>query len=153
MIAKVNSPDIGSGVIFIAFGAAGFFFGRGLESFAFGEIGPGLFPRIVSGLLVLVGVLVVLKGLRQRQADLGPVPWRALALVTAGVLGFALLIERLGLAAAIVVAVALSGAAAADLRRPRRAAVEIGVLMIVLAAACSLIFAVALGLPVRVWPG
>jgi len=76
------------------------------------RMGPGYFPLVLSGILGLLGLLVLLTGLRYPDegvpVSLAALPWRALVLVTASVFIFGLGIHPLGLGPSIGLAVFIS---------------------------------------------
>jgi hypothetical protein len=50
-----------------------------------GRMGPGYFPRLISGLLILVALISLLRSLQRDGDPIGPINWKALLLVTASV--------------------------------------------------------------------
>lgn len=87
--------------------------------FAIGTLramGPGYMPRALAGLLALIGVGLVVfawAGPRAAAATWRP---RAVVMLAAAMLAFALLIERAGLIAASIAAIILAAAAGRDSR-------------------------------------
>ena len=76
-------------------------------------MGPGYFPLVLSGLLIVLGVVVIAGGWRAAadgsdQASGGSIPWRGVALLTVALLFFCLLVQPLGLGPALGGAVAIS---------------------------------------------
>lgn len=56
---KVKSPqDLGAGLLFLLIGFAGIYFGSDLEFGTARRMGPGFFPTIISGLVMLIGLIV-----------------------------------------------------------------------------------------------
>jgi len=108
------------------------------------RMGPGYFPLVLGGILVLLGLLIVGKGLIPGSSDeerLGNIPWRALLLIVAAVLFFGLTVRGLGLVPATAVTALLT--ALASYRTGILAAVAIAAGLTVL---CVLIFVLALQL-------
>ena len=64
-------------------------------------MGPGYFPLVLAGVLALLGVAIVAKGVTAAAAegDIGPVPWRAVVLLLAALVFFGATIKGLGLGA------------------------------------------------------
>lgn len=150
--------DLGAGLLFTMAGLAGLVFARGLTVGSVARMGPGFFPLLVSGGLIAIGAALILRGWR-RQTIRRPFGWETTGWLMAALAAFALLIERAGLIAAVaatslLVSVALRRAETrADIARPAGAAVLDGlVLATILAAGAGLIFAIGLGLPLRLWP-
>lgn len=117
------------------------------------RMGPGYVPMLLG--IALVGVAVLIAGRavfawRQRpphQAQPLGFAWKSLLSIAAGVLAFALLIQPLGLIASAVVAVVLTSLAQAAASLKERF-----LLAGFLAAFSSLLFPIALELPVPVLP-
>ena len=136
--------DILAGLIFVAFGLA-----FAIASLRYGlgtplRMGPGYFPLVLGGILVLLGLLIVGKGFVSSpgaEGRLGSVPWRALFLIVLAVLFFGLTVRGLGLVPATAVTALLT--ALASYRTSILAAVAIAAGLTVL---CVLIFVVALQL-------
>lgn len=110
-------------------------------------MGPGYVPRLVSFVLIGLGVLIGAKSVVVPGPAIGRPSWKPLVIVLRAVILFGVAIERLGLAFTIVAVVIVSSLAARDVRW--RGTVAFAV---VLAVACVLLFTTLLGLPLRVWP-
>ena len=105
-------------------------------------MGPGYFPLVLGGILVLLGLLTVGKGLTAgAEGRFGNVPWRALVLIVVAVLFFGLTVRGLGIVPATAVTALLT--ALASYRTGILAAVAIAAGLTVL---CVLIFLLALQL-------
>jgi hypothetical protein len=139
---RAGVKDILSGLIFLGFGLA---FGIAAAGYPLGtafRMGPGYFPLLLAGALALLGVAIIIKGVRASGAveDLGPVPWRAAVLVLGAIILFGATVRGLGLAPAVFIS-ALLGALASRSNSP--------VAAILLAAGltvfCVLIFHYGLG--------
>ena len=90
--------DFFAGATFVAFGLA---FAIAASGYSLGtplRMGPGYFPLVLGGLLVLLGVLTVVKGfVAPDEGELGRVPWRSLALLVAAIVFFGFAVRGLGL--------------------------------------------------------
>jgi len=106
-------------------------------------MGPGYFPSIISCLLMIFGVIALLRSFTTDGSAISTIAWRAGILVIGSVLAFAVLIDTLGLIAAIVAMVLLSAAASDKFRFEWKATVG----LIGLIAFCSLVFVKGLGVP------
>ena len=144
MNGKRAVTDIVAGLIFVAFGLA---FAAASLRYELGtplRMGPGYFPLALGAMLVLLGLLIVGKGLipvAGAEGQLGNVPWRALVLIVAAVLFFGLTVRGLGIVPATAVTALLT--ALASYRTGILAAVAIAAGLTVL---CVLIFLLALQL-------
>ncbi len=149
--------DLGAGLLFALAGLAGVVFGRGLTLGSVARMGPGFFPLMVSGGLIAIGAGLILRGLRRRA--IRPFGWETAAWLLAALATFALLIERAGLIAAVAgasllatVALHRAGRRAGVVRSHGAALLEGVALAAVLSAGSALVFALGLGLPLRLWP-
>ncbi len=104
--------DLLAGAVFVVFGLG---FAVTSSTYEVGSplrMGPGFFPLVLGGLLVVLGILVAVKGFVAGEGgDLGPVPWKAAALLVAAVLFFGFTVRGLGLVPALLVTVFLSAMA------------------------------------------
>jgi hypothetical protein len=137
--------DILSGLIFIGCGLA---FGIAASGYPIGtalRMGPGYFPLVLAGTLVALGAAIVAKGLLARASDgeLGTVPWRGVALLTAALVFFGATVRGLGLAPAL-----FATAFAASMASRHNSWAGAALLAAALTLFCVLIFSVGLGVPV-----
>lgn len=128
----------------MALGAGFFLSARTLEFGTSLRMGPGYFPTILSVLLILLGTVLTLLALRRPSGEgaFGSIAWRGVLLVVSATAFFGLTMRGLGLAPVVVVVVLLA-ASASRYARLRTALV----LAVCLAAFCSVLFIVGLGLP------
>lgn len=149
MTRFVKSPkDVASGVLLLLLAA--FFAWQSLD-LPMGRairMGPGYFPMILSGLLALLGLVVLVGGLTvpapEEETEIGfrRWPWQALGLVTLAVVVFGLGIRPLGLGPSMGLAVFLSALAS------RRFSIVTGLLSALIMVAFSwAVFIKGLGLP------
>lgn len=112
------------------------------------RLGPGFFPTVLCVMLIVFGI-VILVGAMTRDGPGPAVDWRPLGSVSAGLLVFALTVDSLGLAPAVVLLVAIATLADRPYR-PRRTLI----LAAILTVACVLVFQVGLGMkmPILRWP-
>jgi hypothetical protein len=132
-----------SGAVFVAIGA--FFTLHAWLRLPAGEafqMGPGFFPMLLGGVLILLGLGVVVSARRAEPTERPPVPWRGVALVTGAVLFFGGFARPLGFAPALAVATMMA-AMAPDRSRLATAAV----LTLVLTAFNVTVFVLLLRLP------
>lgn len=81
------------------------------------RMGPGFFPLVLGGLLVVLGVSIAVTGFVAAEGgEIGTVPWRSLVLLLAAILFFGFTVRNLGLVPTLFVTVLLAGLAG---RRPR----------------------------------
>jgi hypothetical protein len=117
-----NRQDIALGAIFIVIGllfGADVFLGVNLVSggclpLVIGtarDMGPGYFPLVLSGLLIVLGLAIAAKGVLRGVAagPPRPVPWRAIAVLVPLPVFFGLTVSGLGLVPPIFVTAFLAG--------------------------------------------
>jgi hypothetical protein len=146
---KIRSPkDFWSGLFFIAV-AAGFI---GLsQRYGMGNMhrmGPALFPTLVGGLLVFLGLVIAL---RSFAIDGPPVPRfhaRPIIISLVAIALFGVVLSFHGLIAAVAV-LTLVAAVASNESRPLE---TIGLAVVLIAFSVG-VFVWLLGLPIPLWPG
>jgi len=134
--------DLLAGAVFAGFGLA---FAITSTTYDIGtplRMGPGFFPLVLGGILVVLGVSIAVKGVVAGEGgDVGPVPWRALVLLVAAILFFGFTVRDLGLVPALFVTVLLAGLAGRSAR-----VIPAVVIAVSLTALSVLIFVVLLQL-------
>ena len=144
---RAGLKDVLAGLIFLGFGAA---FGYAASGYPLGtafRMGPGYFPLVLAGVLGALGLAIIAKGITAAAAEggIGPVPWRAVVLLTVALVFFGATIKGLGLGPSIFGAGLLS--ALASRQNGPVAALAISVALTVL---CLAVFHFGLGLSVPV---
>jgi hypothetical protein len=144
----LNSRDALAGLFFMLVGAIALFVARNYRIGSTSNMGPGYFPVLLSGGLVVLGAILTVKAvLRAAEPDFEMPRWRPLASVIVGIVVFGFLLERAGLVIAIA---ALIGCAAFG--NPTFRKIELLVLIAAMAIFASLVFVLGLGLPIRILP-
>ena len=141
-----------AGLLFIAVAALGLWLSRDYPIGTALRMGTGYVPRLLCWLLLGLGAIVLVQGLREAQdarplssADVSAL--RPVIFVTASLVIFGLSIERLGLVVSIVLLIGV-GAVAARVLRPLETLAAALVLIILSWG----IFILGLGLTIPVWP-
>jgi hypothetical protein len=147
MPRALQTRDFWAGALFAMVGALGLFLARNLAMGTAVRMGPGYVPRVLAGLVVAFGVVIMLRGLAGGAAAIERGRLRPLAVVLVAIVVFALLIDRAGLIAAAVALTLISRWAGSE-HRPAEALF----FAIVLALASAALFVGLLGLPYRLWP-
>jgi len=144
--------DVLAGLLFIAVAALGLWLSRDYPIGTALRMGTGYVPRLLCWLLLGLGVVVLVQGLREAQ-DARPLSagdisaLRPVVFVTASLVIFGLSIERLGLVASILLLTGVGAVAARGLRPLETLAATL--VLIVLSWG---IFILGLGLTIPVWP-
>jgi len=103
------------------------------------------FPVIISGLLVVTGLLVLFRSRRSRVA-IAAVGWRPVVVVSLAIAMFGLVVEPLGLPIAVFLLTVVSATTSDKFRLEWRALAG----ALAFAAFCSVLFVQLLGLPVPI---
>ena len=144
--------DVLSGLMFAGVALFGLWLSRDYPIGTALRMGTGYVPRLLCWILLGLGVIVLVQGLRQGQdphalssRDISA--WRPVVFVTASLVIFGLSIERLGLVISILLLIGV-GAVAARTLKP----IETLVAALVLIVLSWAIFILGLGLTIPVWP-
>jgi len=142
---RAGIKDILSGLIFVGFGLAFGYAASGYELGTAFRMGPGYFPMVLAGVMVVLGAAILVKGVTAATADtpIGPVPWRGAALALGALVFFGATVRGLGLVPALFGTALLS--ALASRQNGPAAALAIAA---ALTALCVLIFHYGLGVSV-----
>ena len=143
-----QNKDFWAGLMFVGTGATAMFIAR---DYAFGStlrMGPGYFPSMLGGVLILFGIAIMVKGLRSSEKIQGN--WSVLALIVLplSLAGFGILMEKAGFLAAMVALVFGSAAAGREFKW-----VEVLLCTIVLTVISVALFIWGLGLPYALMKG
>jgi putative tricarboxylic transport membrane protein len=137
-----NNRDVWAGAMLIGTGAVSVIVAR---NYPFGtslRMGPGYFPSVLGGLLVLFGVYLIASGLRSNEKIAGNWSLRALVVVPLSLVLFGLLMEYAGFVPALMVLIVGSAAAGSEFKLT-----EVLLLAIGLTAFAVALFIYGLGLP------
>jgi Tripartite tricarboxylate transporter TctB family len=138
----LENKDVWAGLFLIAVGvvavviAHNYTFGTALR------MGPGFFPTVLGGFLILSGLYILASGLRGGDTLAASWSLRALFVLPLALVLFGVLIDRAGFIPAMLVLIFGSGFAGTDFRL-----VELLLFSVLLTALCAIVFVWALGLP------
>jgi putative tricarboxylic transport membrane protein len=139
-----------SGLFFIVFGALAVWAGNDLTIGTAADMGIGYTPRALAIGCIGVGCVLMAQGYRAAPAGDGhrvEIAWRPLLLVTIMVIGFAVLLPRLGLPLTVAVMTAGAAASGETFNWTMLALIAVG-----MAVMSLLLFSTALNLQIPVWP-
>lgn len=142
-----SSSDLGAGILLVVIPLAFLMAGRNLEHGTLSNMGPGQFPRYVAVLALLIGLVLIGKGIMAENVALPRLAFRPLACVLASVAFFGFAIDTLGLALTAIFTVVLAGLAVSEPKWRHIAMLAVGMSVFV-----SLVFVKGLGLPIPLWP-
>ena len=140
-----NPKDFWSGAIFVAVGVAAIVFGRNHPMGTAMRMGPAYFPTVLGGLLTLIGLAAVTRSLIRPGEPVGRLAHGKVAMVTASIVLFGLLLRPLGLAGAIFLLVLVSAYASRRFAWSTALTLAVG-----LAVFCAVAFVKLLGLPISI---
>lgn len=145
---KVRSPqDLGAGLLFLAVGTAGIYFGQDLQFGSARRMGPGFFPLIISGLIIAMGMLVALRSLSVDGPAIERFQFRPIFMLMLALAVFGFLISKIG----VVLTSSLMMVIAAYARREKVKILETLVFALVVSAFVVLVFVYGLNQPMPMW--
>ncbi len=141
-----------AGLMFIGLAVLGLWLSRHYPIGTALRMGTGYVPRLLCWILLALGAVILVQGLREpdtgHPADPGaPARLWPIVVVTASLVAFALSIEQLGLVVSILLLIGIGSLAARGIKPWEVLAAAVG--LIVLSWA---IFILGLGLAIPVWP-
>ena len=148
-VALGDNKDFLTGLMFIGVGALGIYMAQDYPMGSALRMGPGYFPIVLSGLLILFGIYCLIQGLLKPEKLKGD-GWslRALVILPIGAVIFGLLMEYAGFVPALVVLVFVSAYASTEFKFK-----EVLMLAIGLTIGSWALFIWGLGLPYPLFAG
>lgn len=144
----VRAPqELAAGLFLIAIAAIALWQGADLAAGTLGQMGPGMLPRAVAAIILMLGIVLIADGFMEKGARLERWRLRGPLFILGAALVFGLAIRPAGLAVAGPLAIILSAQADRGTRL-----VETVIFAVVLTAFCIGLFKLALGLPIPVAP-
>lgn len=143
-LKSLDATDAIAGALFIAFGL---FFGVQALDLELGtafRMGPGYFPLLLSGTLILLGLAILVSAVNKAGDAIGAYAWRGMVFILPAPVFFGLTVQGLGFVPAIFLTTVI--AAMASLRMKLHWAL---LLAVVLTVFSTLVFSYGLGLPFR----
>ena len=143
-MAIKNQKDLGAGILYIAFGAVGWYIAREYGMGQASRMGPGYFPTVLSVMLMAFGLAAVIRSFVGKEGErVGAFNWKGVLYVCGATALFALLLIPAGLIVALLALSLVSAAASHYFKFDWKA---VGAL-VVLVVFCALVFAKGLGVP------
>ncbi len=144
---NLNAKDLAAGIFLTGVAIVGLFLNQEYELGSAAQMGPGYMPMLVFILQALLGLAVIVVGLRSGPDPLEKWAWRELVLILGAMAAFGVMIEWIGLALTVATVVVISSLA--DRSQTIRGVIG---LMVSLVVVCWLIFIFGLGLNVSFLP-
>ncbi len=146
-----SMKDLLAGLIYIFFGASAILIAREYTMGTAFKMGPAYFPTVLSILLIVVGSISVLRAFILPGTPIGAISLKGLALVTASIVVFGLVVRGAGLAIALPLLLFISAAGSVKFRWQTMLMIAVGLTIF-----CVLVFVKGLGVPLPVigpWVG
>lgn len=137
-----NNRDFFAGLQYIVLGAVAMWIARDYPFGSALRMGPGYFPSVLGGMMIVFGIAVMVKGLKNNEKIEGNWSFRALIVLPLATVVFGILMETAGFIPAMLALIPLSAAAGREFKW-----LEVAVLTIGLTIACAAGFIYGLGLP------
>jgi hypothetical protein len=145
--AMINTKDASAGALFIVLGL-----GFGLNAYLSLDLGtsmrmgPGYFPLLLSGLLVILGAAVLFRAFGAANEEWGAFAWRGLIFISLGPILFGALIQGLGLVPSLAIIAFITSFASQRMSLPLAIVLSAGLVVF-----CVAVFHWGLGSPIRLF--
>jgi hypothetical protein len=138
----LDNKDFLAGLLFFGIGAGAFITALSYPFGTLQSMGPGYFPRILSAVLMVFGVITLVRGLKSGDPVQGSWGWFPLLMLTLALASFGFLIEHVGMIPALVAMFFLAARAGPEFKFT-----EVLVLTVIMSIAATAIFVWGLKLP------
>jgi hypothetical protein len=147
----LKNKDLLAGLMFIVIGVVFFVGAYNYQMGTAARMGPGYFPRILGGVMAVLGVIVAGIGLKN-QAQWAATDgigwtWKPVIILTAAVVLFGATLPSLGMVIAIILLTIISGIAAHD-KNYR----ELAIITVIMCLFCAAVFVWGLKLQMKLFP-
>ena len=147
-MAAIRHPkDFWSGVLFILIGTAAIIVGSKYNLGTAARMGPGYFPRILGGLLIVFGLILSVRAFWLPGEPFPRWKLRPTLVVLGSVVLFGLIVQKFGVAISTIILIMTASAASHEFR-PKEALI-VGVCLAALAVG---VFVIGLKLQLPIWP-
>ena len=140
-----NAKDFWTGAIYVAVGATAMYLARDYGMGSAVKMGPAYFPTILSGILIAIGVVSIVRSFLKPGTPLGTFAGKGLVLVIAATLLFGLTVRGAGMVVALPLMIVVASMASTKFSWGRTIALAAGVTVF-----CILIFQLGLGVPLPI---
>lgn len=145
---KIRNPkDFWAGVLFVCLGAGTVLIGSAYKLGTAAEMGPGYFPRVLGILLIVLGSLVCLFGLKQDGEPIKKWHWRPTVIVLGSLILFGFIVSHLGVVLSTLLLIFVSSMASKEFRF--KESLILGVFLAILVVS---VFIIGLKLQLPIWP-
>lgn len=146
-MTRVKNPqDFWAGLLFLVVGIGAAWIGRAYTFGTATKMGPGYLPTVLSWGLAGLGLILILRALFESGPKIEASLYRPQFFILLAIVTFAFLIERFGLAPAVIIVTLVASLASSETRWKETAVLAVG-----LAVLCSVLFVKLLGQPLAIW--
>ena len=143
-----NNKDFLAGLLLIVTGALGFYMALDYPFGSALRMGPGYFPRVLSGILIAFGVFILMRSIFSVEKVKGKWGWKPLAFITVSLVVFGFVMNRWGLIPALVAMYFIAAFGGHEFKL-----LEVAILTVFMSAFAVALFVYGLGLPYQLWWG
>ena len=137
-----NNRDFFAGLVYIVLGAVGMWIARDYPFGSALRMGPGYFPTVLGGIMIVFGIMVLLMGIKNNEKMKGTWSLRALIVLPLATGLFGWVMEHAGFLPALALLIPSAAAAGPEFKWGEIILLTIGLLVI-----CTGVFIYGLGLP------
>ena len=145
--AVLKTQDFLAGLMFTGIGLLGLYLSLQHEVGAAARMGPGFFPALVAGGLILIGLAILAKAVFGVSPRFKSIEWRPFLFIIGATLFFALAVDRIGLLLSVAILAVFCRLAESPFE-----AKEVVLLAVGMTALSVTIFYYGLGLPFKILP-
>ncbi|BET27214.1 putative tricarboxylic transport membrane protein [Limnobacter thiooxidans] len=138
--------DFWAGLLYLIIGVAALYMAGDYEMGTAIVMGPGYFPVVLSGLLIVIGLISLIRSFIVEGEPLQGFAFSKIIFVTLSIVAFALLVEGAGLAIAVIAVFFISALASKFFNWKFTLGIALGA-----AVFCSLVFVKGLGIPLPIF--
>jgi hypothetical protein len=143
-----RNRDFFAGLVYILLGAVGMWIARDYPFGSALRMGPGYFPTVLGGIMVVFGIAVMLMGIKNNEKIKGTASLRALIVLPIATVAFGFLMEEVGFIPALMVLIPAAAASGDEFKWGEVILLTIGLIVI-----CTAVFIYAIGLPYQLVKG
>ena len=145
---KITHPkDFYAGLMFFAIGTFALVMAFNYPLGSAARMGPGYFPRVLGGILMVLGAILAIRSFAETGGKITPFAWKAIGLVLGGVCLFAAIVNFVGLVFATTALIFITGFASKEFNVK-----ESIVSSVILSTVSVLLFVVGLKLQFPIFP-
>lgn len=140
----LNKTDAIAGVLFILVGLVFGLQALGMELGTSLRMGPGYFPLVLAGLLIVLGGFIVASSFKSVAEEMSAHAWRGILFIIPAPIFFGVTVRGLGFVPSIFLTTLIAAMASLKMKFLPALLLSAGVTVF-----CTLVFSYALGLPFR----